>query len=139
MASSLEESVRADVKTYSEELIRCIEEDVLAGDSRDAVKGALAYLVNPGDLIEDSIPNLGLVDDATVLVTVSKLILEANELGDVLTRDRVASDFAEYEKRKGLIMTNVGKITLEGMAVRGRKETDEKALLDQVRAKVAGL
>jgi uncharacterized membrane protein YkvA (DUF1232 family) len=41
------------------------------------VIGALIYLVNPLDLIPDSIPILGLVDDAAVITFVARANIEA--------------------------------------------------------------
>lgn len=139
MTTPFEEQIRTDLKAYVGELIRCFEAGIFEGEARAAVIGALAYLVDEADLVDDEVPTIGLLDDAVAVVGLVRILVGRHDLGPVLTAERVQADHKRYMAKQGLMMCNVGAITLGALAYAGRKVSSTNELLIGVRAKIEAL
>lgn len=137
--SAFETRVRADVKEYAQELLRCVEANLFTDQSREAAIGALAYLVEEADLVADDVPNLGLLDDALALVTAAQLLGEVHDLGPRLNRERVRDDVQTYQKHAQMMMQNFGAVSLGGLAAQGRRVDDYEDFVATVRKRLESL
>jgi uncharacterized membrane protein YkvA (DUF1232 family) len=99
-ASLVEEAVAANPPHFVVERIRKLEQLIemlrdrewrLEGRDRARILDALAYFVDPDDLIPDRIPGIGYLDDAIMVELVAR----------ELTHEIAAyEDFCEYRKRR---------------------------------------
>jgi len=79
-------------------LIDMVEDETwkLSKEDTDRILGALAYFVNPNDLIPDQTPGLGFLDDAIAAELVLRLLADEVEAYDEFVRFREA----ELERRR---------------------------------------
>lgn len=83
-------------------LVEMVEDDTwkLPQEDKDRIVRALAYFVNPDDLIPDQTPGLGFLDDAIAAELVLRTLCEELEAYEEFVRFRAAE--AERRRNRGL-------------------------------------
>ncbi len=126
MSPTLEENIQQMVAQYTGMLVKALKSGELGSEAHHAVLGALHYLIDPSDLIPDDVPNIGLLDDLYVLLAAGGHLLDIGfNLG--ISPAEHQSNEAGIENKKGLLYGSVPDVSIQALALTGKRVQEKEA------------
>ena len=101
--------------------------------------GAFHYLLNETDLVPDDVPNIGLLDDLMVFVTVAQALIQGGQsIPGVCNPEEVLEDTKFVDQHKGMIF-KTQSLSIDIIRKAGQVDLDLEELCEKIKEKYSHL